>query len=277
MSIRLVVSDVDGTLVTKEKVVTPKALDAIRRLRANGIKFSVISSRPPQAIKVVGDVIGLTDPVPAFNGGLLVGPDLKTIYREKFIEQVVVDRILQRLEEAQIDIWVYTDADWYVPALNAPKVEHEMHAVKYSPSVTRDFSHIRKDRVCKIVGVSEDYNKMAIVEHRLQQEFRGAASASCSQKYYLDFTHPDANKGEGVLMLSELLNIHTSEIACIGDMENDTYMFKRAGLSIAMGNATDEVKSQATHVTTTNMEEGFANAMERFILSPQQNAASNIA
>jgi len=277
MSIRLVVSDVDGTLVTKEKVVTPKALDAIRRLRASGIKFTVISSRPPQAIRVVGDVVGLTDPVPAFNGGLLVGPDLKTIYRQKFIEEIVVERILQRLSEAEIDIWVYTDADWYVPALNAPKVEHEMHAVRYEPSVTRDFTHIRKDRVCKIVGVSEEYDKLSATQRRLQQEFQGAASVSCSQKYYLDFTHPDANKGEGVLMLSELLSIHTSEIAVIGDMENDTYMFKRAGLSIAMGNATDEVKAQASQVTSSNQEEGFANAMEEFILAPQQRAASHIA
>ena len=78
-------------------------------------------------------------------------------------------------------------------------------------------------------------------------------------------------------MLSELLSIHTSEIAVIGDMENDTYMFKRAGLSIAMGNATDEVKAQASQVTSSNQEEGFANAMEEFILAPQQRAASHIA
>jgi Cof subfamily protein (haloacid dehalogenase superfamily) len=275
MSIRLVVSDVDGTLVTRSKVVTPAALDAIRRLRESGIKFTVISSRPPQAIRVVGNVVGITDPVPAFNGGLLVDPDLTSILREKFIEHIVVERILQRLAEAQVDTWVYTDADWYVPSLTAPKVEHEIHSVKYEPSVTRDFTHIRKDRVCKIVGVSEDFDRLADVEHRLQQEFCGAASVSRSQKYYLDFTHPDANKGEGILLLSELLNIHTSEIAVIGDMENDTYMFKRAGLSIAMGNATPEVQAQAQYVTTTNEEEGFATAMEKFIFSFRESATAD--
>ncbi len=269
MSIRLVVSDVDGTFVTRSKQVTLAALDAVRRLRAAGIKFTLISSRPPQGIRVVGNLVGLTDPVPAFNGGLLVGSDLTTILREKFLEQVVVEKILQRLADAEVDAWVYTDADWYVPALDAPKVQHEIHAVQYQPSVTRDFSLVRKDRVCKIVAVSEDPDRLSTVETRLHQEFVGAASVSRSQSYYLDFTHPSANKGEGILLLSELMNIDTAEIAVIGDMENDIPMFKRAGLSIAMGNAIPAVQSQAHHVTASNEEDGFANAVEKYILSAQ--------
>lgn len=272
MKIRLVVSDVDGTLVTKDKQVTPGALDAIQRLRALGIKFTVISSRPPQGIRVVGNLVGLTDPVPAFNGGLIVGPDLTTILREKLLEPIVVEKILQRLADAQVDIWLYTDTDWYVPALDAPRVEHEIHAVQYQPTVTRDFKQLPKDRVCKIVGVSDDYDKLAAVEHRLQQEFRGAASVSRSQNYYLDFTHPDANKGEGIQLVSELLGISTTEIAVIGDMDNDTPMFRRAGLSVAMGNATPQVQSQARYVTSSNEEEGFATAVDKYILPFCQSA-----
>src|SRR4051812_32162288 len=268
MSIRLVVSDVDGTLVTKTKQVTPAALDAIRRLREQGIKFTVISSRPPQAIRVVGNVIGLTDPVPAFNGGLLVRPDLTAVLREKLLEPIVVKRVLTRLQQFPgVDIWVYTDCDWYVPGLTAPYVEHEIHSVKYEPTVTRDFSPIRFDRVAKIVGVSENFKALAEAEAHIQREFQGAVSASCSQKYYLDITHPDANKGEGILLLSELLDIPTSDIAVIGDMQNDVYMFKKAGLSIAMGNATADVQKEAAYVTATNEEEGFAKAMENYILS----------
>lgn len=274
MSIRLVVSDVDGTLVTRSKQVTPAAIQAIRRLREHGIRFTLISARPPQAIRVVADVVGLTDPVPAFNGGLIVDPDLTTIRREKVLEPIVVDTILQRLMDAAIDIWLYTDSDWYVPALNAPKVEHEIHAVKYQPTVLRDFSRISKDRVCKIVGVSETHDQLQAVEQRLKEALRGAASVSRSQRYYLDFTHPHANKGEGIVLLSELLNIPTSDIAVIGDMENDTYMFRRAGLSIAMGNATPEVQAQANFVTSSNEEEGFALAIEKFILSIREPASA---
>jgi Cof subfamily protein (haloacid dehalogenase superfamily) len=275
MGIRLVVSDVDGTLVTKSKQVTPAALDAIRLLRERGIRFTVISSRPPQAIRVVGNVIGLTDAVPAFNGGLLVDPDLQTVLREKFLEQIVAVRVLERLQQSNVDIWVYTDTDWYVPSATAPYVEHEIHSVKYEPTVQTDFTCIRTDRIAKIVGVSENFDALAVTEKNLQEEFRGAVSASRSQKYYLDITHPSANKGEGVLLLSELLDIPTSQIATIGDMENDVYMFKKSGMSIAMGNATPAVQQQANYVTATNEEEGFAKAMEKYILAPQQQASAN--
>ena len=272
--IRLVVADIDGTLVTRDKRVTPAALAAIQRLRNAGIKFTVISSRPPRGIQVVAKVVGLTDPVPAFNGGLVVGPDLTTVLREKLLESVVAKRLIARLAELQTGIWVYTDKDWFVTDENGPYVQHEMHAVQYSPTVVKDFSGVAHDRVAKIVGVSEDFDGLSAVEKQLQQEFRGAVSATKSQKYYLDITQPSANKGECVLLVSELLGIPTDNIATIGDMQNDVSMFRQSGLSIAMGNATDEVKATAQYVTTSNEEEGFANAMERYILGPLGQAAS---
>ena len=272
--IRLVVADIDGTLVTRDKRVTSAALAAIQRLRNAGIKFTVISSRPPRGIQVVAKVVGLTDPVPAFNGGLVVGPDLTTVLREKLLESVVAKRLIARLTELQTGIWVYTDKDWFVTDENGPYVQHEMHAVQYSPTVVKDFSGVAHDRVAKIVGVSEDFDGLSAVEKQLQQEFRGAVSATKSQKYYLDITHPSANKGEGVLLVSELLGIPTDNIATIGDMQNDVFMFRQSGLSIAMGNATDEVKATAQYVTSSNEEEGFANAMERYILGPLGQAAS---
>lgn len=273
-NIRLVVADIDGTLVTRDKRVTSAALAAIQRVRESGIRFTVISSRPPRGIKVVADVVGVTEPVPAFNGGLVVKSDLATILREKLLEEAVTERLLKRLPEINAGVWVYTDGDWFVLDANGPYVEHEMHAVKYSPTVVKDFSGIPMNRVAKIVGVSEDFPALAKAEKQIQVEFRGAVSATRSQKYYLDITHPSANKGEGVLLLSELLNIPTEAIATIGDMQNDVFMFRQSGLSIAMGNATDDVKATAQYITSSNEEEGFANAMEQYILGPLGHAAA---
>src|ERR1041385_4089741 len=84
------------------------------------------------------------------------------------------------------------------------------------------------------------------------------ASATRSQPYYLDVTHPDANKGHVVTTLSEILSIPAAQIATIGDMPNDVLMFKKSGMSIAMGNASAEVQAQAQFVTASNAEEGFA-------------------
>jgi hypothetical protein len=270
--IRLVVSDVDGTLVTKSKRLTPAALEAVERMRDAGIRFTVTSSRPAQGLKVVAEPLQITEPIPAFNGGLIVGPDLKTVLRERLLEKSVVERLIESLHAAKVSIWMYTDEHWYVLDAKGPYVEHEEHSVKVAPVEIRDFHEVALHRVAKIVGVSEDFDGLAATERQIQEAFRGDVSATRSQKYYLDITHPTANKGEGILMLSELLDIPTSQIVTIGDMENDVYMFQQSGVSIAMGNATPAVQAQAQYITATNEEEGFAKAMNRYVLSRGQGA-----
>lgn len=267
--IRLVVSDVDGTLVTHDKRLTPAAVDAVCRIREAGIRFTIISARPPQGLRVVAEPLQICEPMPALNGGLIVGPDFKTVLRDKLLEPLVAERLLETLTAAQIDIWLYTDANWYVRDLKGPYVQHEIEAVRFAPVVVRDFHEVPLHRVAKVVGVSENFEKLAATEVQVRQQFAGAVSATRSQKYYLDITHPTANKGEGVLMLSELLDIPLSQIVTIGDMENDVSMFRQSGISIAMGNASGEVKSHATFVTASNEENGFAKAMEEHVLEEE--------
>ncbi len=101
-----------------------------------------------------------------------------------------------------------------------------------------------------------------------QATFGERATASRSQPYYLDITHKEANKGAVVDYLSDYFTIPPEEIATIGDSPNDVLMFKRSGLSIAMGNASDEVKAQAKVTTDSYNDEGFAKAIERFVLEP---------
>ena len=106
----------------------------------------------------------------------------------------------------------------------------------------------------------------AACEKAAQDRLGEKASAARSQPYYLDVTHPQANKGQVVIALSKLLNIPPAQIATIGDMPNDVLMFRKSGLSIAMGNASDAVKAQASVVTDSNGNEGFAKAVRKFIL-----------
>ena len=121
-------------------------------------------------------------------------------------------------------------------------------------------------RVAKIVGVSDDHERVRRCEADAQVAFGRRATANRSQPYYLDVTNKDANKGAVLEYLSRHLDVPAERIAAIGDQPNDVLMFKRSGFSIAMGNASDEVKAQATVVTDSYNDEGFAKAMERFIL-----------
>ena len=146
-----------------------------------------------------------------------------------------------------------------------PHVAREEWTVKFPPTVVANFDNLLGN-VNKIVGISDDYDLVARCEKAAQEALGAEASAARSQPYYLDVTHPDANKGTVVTTLSKRLSIPASEIATLGDMPNDVLMFHKSELSIAMGNASREVQAQANRVTNSYEDEGFAKAIERFIL-----------
>jgi Cof subfamily protein (haloacid dehalogenase superfamily) len=264
--IRMVIADVDGTLVTQEKVLTQRAVEAVSRLREAGIQFTVTSGRPPRGMAMLIDPLKLTQPLAAFNGGVLIKPDLKTVVDQKFLPVGVPKKVIEAIENHGLDVWLYTDIEWFVRDTNAPHVAREQWTVKFPPTVVKTFAGLL-GRVAKIVGVSDDLDRVAKCEKDVQQAGGSHISAARSQPYYLDVTHPQANKGEVVLSLSKLLNIPAAEIATLGDMPNDVLMFQKSGVSIAMGNASPEVQAAATYVTSTNEDEGFAKAIEKFILN----------
>jgi Cof subfamily protein (haloacid dehalogenase superfamily) len=263
-NIRLVIADVDGTLVTKDKVLTPDSIAAVKRLRDANIAFTITSGRPPLGMRKLIDALALTEPTAAFNGGALVRPDM-TVIETRFLPADIAARVLKSLERHGLDCWLYTDHDWLVRDPQAPHVEHEQWTVKFAPTIVDNFTAYL-GKVVKIVGVSDDHDAVARSEADVQRDCTTYASATRSQPYYLDVTHPEANKGQVVTSLSELLSIPTANIATIGDMPNDVLMFRKSGISIAMGNASADVQRQAQFVTTSNEEEGFANAVDQFIL-----------
>lgn len=278
---RLLLADVDGTLVTKEKKLTDRTVTAVKQMRAQGIEFAITSGRPPKGMQMLIEPLGLTTPIAAFNGGLFVKPDL-TIISEHVLDKGVVEPIIKIIEEHKLDVWVYRGKDWFVHERHGSHVDREEWTVKFPPQVVPSYDDVM-DKVAKIVGVSDDPDAVVKCEKAVREAFGphvGArqsnphrhegdgptVTAARSQPYYLDVTHPEANKGGVVMTLAKMLNLKPEEIATIGDMVNDIPMFEKGGLSIAMGQSNDEVKGAATEATTSSEEEGFANAVERFIL-----------
>jgi Cof subfamily protein (haloacid dehalogenase superfamily) len=264
--ISLVLADVDGTLVTAEKVLTSRARAAVQALQAADIQFAITSGRPPRGMSMLIDPLALRTPVAGFNGGILVKPDM-TVLEQHMLAGDVARRALQVILHGGMDAWVYSGNDWLVRDPDAPHVAREEWTVKFAPTVVENFDQVLSNAV-KIVGVSDDPDLVARCETDAQQALGNHASAARSQPYYLDITHPDANKGTVVRTLSRLLSIPISEIATIGDMPNDVLMFHSSGLGIAMGNASPEVQAQADKVTASYDDEGFAKAIEEFILRP---------
>jgi len=263
--IRLVVSDVDGTLLDSEKRLTDRAKDAVRKLREAGIGFSIISARPPAGVRELAAELGLTEPIGCMNGAVIISPRLE-ILRETPLEQSDTRKAGTIILAFGLALWAFVGCEWYATDSSGPHVTAHMELLGHPPLPLENVDDL-PPRVDKLVGVSDDYTAVEGCELVVRNQCGVHVSATRSQQHYLDVTNAHADKGTGVEQLAELMQVPLAEVATIGDMPTDTFMFRKSGLSIAMGNANPEVKSQATAVTAANDQEGFAVAMEKYVLS----------
>src|SRR3984893_12133925 len=259
----LVVSDVDGTLLTKDKTLTDGARGAVRRLHEAGIGFTITSSRPTIGMRFLIEPLAITLPLGAFNGSSIVDPQLKPI-EQHLIPASAAQRSLDVLNEFGVDIWLFTNDHWLTRRPDGEYVPHEKRAIRADPTIVGDFAPYLST-ACKIVGSSSDAALLQRCEVAMQQALGAQATAVRSQSYYLDITPPGCDKGTFVRAVAKRLDISTDAVATIGDMQNDLAMFRVTGMSIAMGNATDDVKKLATYVTASDEGEGVAKGIDMIL------------
>jgi hypothetical protein len=263
-TISAVVSDVDGTLVTDDKALTAETVAAVARLRSSAIAFAIISSRPPRGLRMVIDALGITTPVVGFNGGLIVTPGLSALTQHLLLP-AVARRVVEVVIAHGAQAWVFSGEDWLARDAEGAYVGLEQRTIGYGPHIVAEFGRAL-DSAVKIVAVSTDFGLLDDLEQRARTVFTEDATVARSQRYYLDFTHLLANKGVALSELAKLLAIPLTETAVVGDGGNDVAMFRRSGLSIAMGNASPDVQRAADFVTDRNSRDGFAKAIDRFVL-----------
>ena len=263
-NVSLVISDVDGTLLTKDKVLTARAQAVVKAVQDAGLAFAITSGRPPRGMAMLVEPLALKTPIGGFNGAIFVKPDM-TIIEEHILAVEGAEEAIEIILQNGLDAWVYTGTDWLIRDPRAPHVAHEQWVVKFAPKIVDDLG-TGLEHVVKITGISDDHDKVARCEAALREQLGTRASIVRSQPYYIDVTHPDANKGVVVGTLSKRLATPTDRILTIGDMPSDTLMFRKSGISVAMGNAAPEVKALASFVTDSYENEGFAKAMERYVL-----------
>jgi Cof subfamily protein (haloacid dehalogenase superfamily) len=262
--IALVISDVDGTLVTSDKRLTAASRAAARRLHEAGIAFTITSSRPPFGLRMLVEPLGLTLPLGAFNGSAIVAPDL-TVIEQAVIPAVAGQQSIAVMRRFGVDVWLFGCDRWLVTDIDGANVARERRTIQADPVAVTDFAGDDIAMASKIVGVSDDFARLAACEAALRPALVGAASAARSQPYYLDVTPPGVDKGTFVEAMARRLGIATSAVAVLGDMENDLAMFAKAGFAVAMGNASDAVKAKAQAVTRSNDADGFAAAIDELL------------
>ena len=263
-TIRLVVTDIDGTLVTPEKELTPRAIAAADRLRAANVTLALVSSRPARGMEVFTKALGIDTPRAGFNGGEIVGPDGRVL-ASLYVPEDAARLAVEMMETHDVDAWVFADGEWYVTDPAGPYVPLEQRTVGMKPKVVANWDGVIA-RAGKIMGSTNNYHLLERLEIEMISALGSAVAAHRSQDYYLDVTHPEAHKGHAMRAIARLLGIDVAETAALGDMPNDTSMLVTAGLSIAMGNAPDDVREAAMFVAGPNTRDGWAEAIETHIL-----------
>jgi len=215
-------------------------------------------------MKMIVEQVKLSAPFAAFNGGMFVEPDTMRVLNSLRLDNETAKAVIDRIEGFDLEVWVYADVEWYLRNFDTPHRQKEEQTEQFQPKVVSNFTEALRQGVAKVVGVSDKYDLVAEAEKVIQAEFEHGIHARCttasrdcepsvsatrSSAYYLDVTHPKANKGAVVEWLSEYLKISSAEIVTIGDISNDVLMFQKSRYSIAMGQASDEVKKSATYVT----------------------------
>jgi len=262
-AIRLLVSDIDGTLVRDDKSLPEANRDAILALAAAGVATTLISARPPSGMLGLAASLRLAGPLAAFNGGTLFDAD-GTIRFAHRLDGADAAAMLRLLDRPGVALWVFADGAWFVAGLDNPHLPRERLASAIDPVIRTDFAML-DGRIDKIVGVSDDHRLLRRLEARAKELIGARATIACSQPYYLDITHLRANKGDGVAALARAFGVELTQVAALGDMANDLPMFARAGLSVAMGQAPAKVQAAASATAAANEEDGVADAIVRFI------------
>lgn len=264
-AIELVLCDMDGTLLMPDHSISPRNLAAVKALQAIGVHFTLATGRPPRGMRDQVKQLGIELPTAAFNGGVLVSADGSYLQSHRLPYEAVRKTLEVLAHHSEVEVWVFADDEWLLRDPHGPMVAQEQNSLGYAPRVVLDFEQYGQ-RVDKIVATCRNVSLLAELEHQLQRAFNDQALASRSQAHYLDVTAPRANKGDALVTLADLLGVPLERTMVIGDGGNDPAMFHRAGLSVAMGQASQEVRQQAMQVTSSNLEDGVAQAIERYVL-----------
>ena len=263
-NIRLLVSDVDGTLVRNDKTLSPCVLAAVGRLRDAGIRLAVASSRATVGLNVLTGPLALDTPRAGFNGAVVIDTDDRVL-QELVIPHAVCQEIAARLQASGLDIWVFADNRWLLTNPHQSYIDHERRALGVDYELVDDLEPWLA-RTHKMMATSRDFDAIAAAEVSLSADFSHEAAIHRSQLYHLDITNRHANKGAAALFIAQSLGIEPTHMACIGDMSNDIPMLNAAGLAIAMGNAPEAVRAHAHHVVPSNEQDGWAFAVDQLIL-----------
>ena len=258
--IKLIATDIDGTILIPEGEFTEGVKNCINKLSAKGIRVVLVTGRMNAAAKLIAKDLGLNTPLISYQGGLVTNGD-KILY-ERYLTEEQAEKILAWAQKENVHINLYNNDILYSEddCLEIQRYCYNQHT-KYE---IKNFSEIKKDKVNKILAI--DYNdpdKIDKYEKELPGIFPDLYIVK-STPYFLEFSNKEASKYCAVNFLQDYYGIKKEETLAIGDQNNDISLLQAGGIKIAMGNATEELKKCADYITDTVYNDGFILAINKF-------------
>ena len=268
MQIKLIAIDMDDTLLNGELAISPRCREAITRASEQGITVAMASGRMARSITPYMEALNLNTPLIACNGATVYDkPGGAVIYSRP----VALDLAIKFCAFAESN-------GWYVQAYVGDEYifDCECGYSELYKSIARVAGRGVGKPLSEALCGSAPPHKLLVIDESartpgilvtLKSHFGGSLELAISKPFYVEVTHPEANKGAALNAVLGHYGIAPGNAMAIGDSLNDVPMFKAAGLSVAMGNASDDVKRAASRVTSTNEDDGVAAAIEAYALA----------
>ena len=262
MTYKLIAADMDGTLLTNDKRITPRTADAIRRATEAGAIFCLSTGRPLCSVRRYLDQLGLSSPVIACNGAIIVSPgDGRALY-EQGLEPDDARKIWALSRRFGTTVTAWARDRLLVSELNE-RIDGYTRLNGQTPTVIEDFDALADGGLTKMLWIDEpDRIKEYIAA--IDGQLPGVNYCTSSPRF-LEFFDGRVSKARAMERLGGLLGVAREEMIAIGDGENDLPMLTAAGLGVAMGNAADSIKAVCGYVTASNEDDGVAEVIDRFI------------
>lgn len=265
---KLLALDMDGTLLKKDKTISEENLRAIQKAKLNNVKIALATGRPIMGIKKYLNELGLItedDYAITFNGAVIQNTKTNEIIDQNLITLDDVKYLYPLSKKLNVIMHVWSPDTCITEELNPyVKLEHRLNGTGIKLIKPDEIN--TSTPIVKVMFVKEKSRLLEAMKH-LPEEVYEKYTVFRSSPFFLEFLNKNANKGHGVQVLSQKLNIKRNEIICIGDAGNDIHMIKYAGLGVAMANGFDDTKRAADYITKSNEEDGVAYIINKFILN----------
>jgi Cof subfamily protein (haloacid dehalogenase superfamily) len=270
MQHKLLVLDVDGTLLNDNREITPSTLAALLKVQQMGVQIVLASGRSTHGLRPIAQKLELdryNGYILSYNGGQIFNMQTGELLFERRMNPKDVPYIEKQAEAADFAFLTYHKDAIITNRADDIHVREEAARNNMRIVETKDFASLITFSPCKCMLASDDEEALAAMERRLRKRLSGSQDVFRSETYFLEVVPPQINKADTLGVLMDILSVGPEEVMAVGNGVCDIGMIQMAGLGVAMGNADERVKRCADYTTASNEEDGVARAVEEHIIA----------